>query len=76
MPVHDLPVVLRQLSEGVPLTHGIAAARHLATGGSFGSVLGLVGAEVLIGIVYAAVGYALIRGTETLSRRRATLERA
>jgi hypothetical protein len=39
-------------------------------------VLGLVGAEVLIGVVYAAVGYAMIRGTETLSRRRATLERA
>jgi hypothetical protein len=35
-----------------------------------------VGTEALIGLVYAAVGYALIRGTETLSRRRATLERA
>jgi ABC-2 type transport system permease protein len=74
--VHDLPIVLRQLSEGVPLTHGIAAARHLATGSSVGSVLGLIGAEALIGVAYAAVGYSLIRGTETLSRRRATLERA
>ena len=76
VPVHDLPVVLRQLSEGVPLTHGIAAARHLATGSSVGSVLGLIGAEALIGVAYAALGYGLIRGTETLSRRRATLERA
>ncbi len=76
VPVHDLPIVLRQVSEGVPLTHGIAAARKLASGSSFGSVLGLVGAEALIGLAYAALGYALIRGTETLSRRRATLERA
>jgi len=76
VPLHDLPTVLRVVAEGIPLTHGIAAARRLAAGSSFGSVLGLVGAEVLIGFVYAAVGYALIRGTETLSRRRATLERA
>jgi ABC-2 type transport system permease protein len=76
VPVHDLPVVLRQISAGVPLTHGIAAARRLAAGDSFRSVLGLVGAEALIGLIYAAVGYSLIRSTETLSRRRATLERA
>jgi ABC-2 type transport system permease protein len=76
VPVHDLPVVLRQISAGVPLTHGIAAARRLATGSSFSSVLGLVGTEAVIGVAYAAVGYALIRGTETMSRRRATLERA
>ena len=76
VPVHDLPAALRPISEGVPLTHGIAAARRLAAGSSFGSVLGLVGAEALIGLVYASVGYMLIRGTETISRRRATLERA
>jgi ABC-2 type transport system permease protein len=76
VPVHNLPAWLRPVSEGVPLTHGIAAARRLAAGSSFDSVLGLVGAEALIGLVYAALGYALIRGTETLSRRRATLERA
>jgi ABC-2 type transport system permease protein len=76
VPVHDLPAVLRVVSEGIPLTHGIAAARNLAAGSSLGSVLGLLGAEALIGVVYAAVGYAMIRGTETLSRRRATLERA
>jgi hypothetical protein len=39
-------------------------------------VLGLVGAEALIGLVYATLGYVLIRSTEAVSRRRATLERA
>jgi ABC-2 type transport system permease protein len=76
VPVHDLPAWLQPISEAVPLTHGIAAARKLAAGSSFGSVPGLVGAEALIGLLYATLGYALIRGTETVSRRRATLERA
>ena len=76
VPVHDLPGWLRPVSEAVPLTHGIAAARRLAAGDSFGSILGLLGAEALIGLVYATLGYALIRGTEVVSRRRATLERA
>jgi ABC-2 type transport system permease protein len=76
VPVHDLPGWLQPVSEAVPLTHGIAAARRLAAGSSFVSILGLLGAEALIGLVYATLGYTLIRGTEVVSRRRATLERA
>lgn len=76
VPVHDLPGPLQALSAIVPLTHGIQAARNLAAGASFSSVGGLVGTEVLIGFVYAALGYALLRGTEAVSRRSATLERA
>jgi ABC-2 type transport system permease protein len=76
VPVANLPGWLQAVSKGVPLTHGIAAARRLAAGNSFGSVLGLVGAEALIGLVYATLGYILIRSTEAVSRRRATLERA
>ena len=76
VPVANLPGWLQPVSKGVPLTHGIAAARRLAAGSSFGSVLGLVGAEALIGLAYATLGYVLIRGTEAVSRRRATLERA
>jgi ABC-2 type transport system permease protein len=76
VPVHDLPGWMQPVSQVVPLTHGIAAARHLAAGDSFRSILGLLGAEALIGLVYATLGYVLIRGTESVSRRRATLERA
>jgi ABC-2 type transport system permease protein len=76
VPLSSLPHWLRVVSDGIPFTHGIAAARKLAAGGSFSSVLSLVAAEALIGLVYASLGYTLIRGMEAISRRRATLERA
>jgi ABC-2 type transport system permease protein len=72
----DLPGWMSTIAQGLPLTHGIEAARGLADGASFSSVADLVGAEALIGATYAFVGYSLIRGLEGLSRRRATLERA
>lgn len=76
VPVASLPAWLQPVSEGIPLTHGITAARELAAGSPFSHVLGLVGAEALIGLAYTTLGYTLIRSTETVSRRRATLERA
>ncbi|HZD88020.1 MAG TPA: ABC transporter permease [Gaiellaceae bacterium] len=76
VPVHDLPGALQAVSDVVPLTHGIEAGRLLAAGGSFSSADGLVATEALIGLGYALAGYALLRGTETISRRNATLERA
>ena len=76
VPVRDLPGPLQAVSNAVPLTHGIQAARRLAAGDSLPSVGGLVATEALIGLCYAAAGYALLRGTETVSRRNATLERA
>jgi ABC-2 type transport system permease protein len=76
LPVRDLPGWLQPISSGIPFTHGIAAARKLADGASFGSVGGLIATEAAIGLIYGALGYALIRVTEVQSRRRATLERA
>ena len=76
VPLDDLPGWLRPFSDVIPFTHGIAAARQLADGASFGSVAGLVGAEALVGLAYGAAGYALIRLMEVVGRRHATLERA
>jgi ABC-2 type transport system permease protein len=76
VPVSSLPGWLQAVSVRIPLTHGIAAARRLAAGSSLSSVLGLVGTEAAIGLVYAAIGYSMIRLTEAVSRRQATLERA
>ncbi len=72
----DLPRWMGVLAEGMPFTHGIAAARRLAAGEHLGSVAGLVGTEALLGVVYAVLGFALIRALERQSRRHATLERA
>ena len=74
VPLGELPGWMSTIAEGLPLTHGIEAARGLANGRSFGSVGGLVGAEVLIGAIYALTGYVLLRWMELQGRRLATLE--
>jgi ABC-2 type transport system permease protein len=76
VPISELPGWMATLSGGLPFTHAIKAARRVADGGSFGSVAGLVGTEVLVGLCYAAIGYAVLRFMEVQSRRSASLERS
>jgi ABC-2 type transport system permease protein len=72
----ELPSWMSFLSQGLPLTHGIEAARRLAEGQSLGTVGGLVGAEALVGGAYGVLGYIGLRFMEWQSRRLATLETA
>jgi ABC-2 type transport system permease protein len=74
VPLSTLPQWMNTVSQGLPLTHGIEAARRLADGASFGSVSGLALTELLIGCAYAVCGYVLLRVLETESRRRGSLE--
>jgi ABC-2 type transport system permease protein len=67
---------MQRISDVVPLTHGIEAARELAAGGTFADVAGLVGTEALIGLAYGVLGYAVLRFMEWQSRVHATLETA
>lgn len=76
VPIGDLPQWMQTVSGGIPFTHGIEAARRLAAGQTLLDVGGLVATEALIGAVYGAAGYGLIRLMEVLGRRHATLERA
>jgi ABC-2 type transport system permease protein len=76
IPLDDLPGWMSTTAQGMPFTHGIEATRRLADGESFSAVAGLVGAEALIGLVYATAGFLLIRVLERHSRKHATLERA
>jgi len=76
VPLETLPDWLSTTAQGLPFTHGIEAARLLADGASFGHVSSLVGAEALVGVVYASAGYLVIRVLERHSRTHATLERA
>ena len=76
VPIDQLPGWMQTVSSGLPFTHGIEAGRRVANGASLGDVDGLLATEALIGVVYAALGYAFIRGAERASRRFATLERA
>jgi ABC-2 type transport system permease protein len=76
VPIDELPRWMQVVSEGMPFTHGIEAARRLADGEALGSVMGLVGLEALIGLAYGIAGFVVIRLMETLGRRNATLERS
>lgn len=75
VPLSDLPHAMAEIARVLPLTHAIEAARAVAGGASLSSVGGLLGREVLVGIVYATLGFGLIRFFEQQSRRLATLER-
>jgi ABC-2 type transport system permease protein len=72
----ELPDWMRAVSQVIPFTHSIEAARELADGAELTSVLDLVGAELLIGGAYLAAGYLLLRFFEGQGRRHATLERS
>jgi ABC-2 type transport system permease protein len=76
VPVDELPSWMQVVSNALPFTHGIEAARRLADGEALADVVGLLGTEVTIGTIYAIAGYSFIRFAERLSRRHATLERA
>jgi ABC-2 type transport system permease protein len=74
IPLDTLPGWMQAVSEILPLTHGIDAARQVADGASLGDVSGLVLTELGIGLFYAALAYVLLRLFEVEGRRRASLE--
>ncbi|MGB2875543.1 MAG: ABC transporter permease [Gaiellaceae bacterium] len=76
VPLDVLPGWMSTAAQGMPFTHAIAAARRLAAGAGLGDVGGLVGAELLVGVVYALIGFMLLRWLEIQGRRHATLERS
>ena len=74
IPIDSLPAWMQAVSEYLPVTHGLRAARRIADGASLDDVSGLVVAELAIGLTYAAVGFAWLRHLELVARRGATLE--
>jgi len=70
----DLPGWLAAIGRCLPLTHGIEAAREIASGSSLHDVAGLLWTEALIGVAYATAAYVLFRVFESEGRRRASLE--
>jgi len=73
--VEDLPAWMASISQWLPLTHGIEAAREIADGASLRQVSDLVWQELGIGVLYAVLGLAMLRYLEWDSRRSASLER-
>jgi len=75
VPLARLPDWMQSLASGIPLTHGIQAARDVAGGAGLADVSGSLSTETAIGAVYLVVGLALLRLFEYEGRRTATLER-
>jgi ABC-2 type transport system permease protein len=69
-----LPAVMQTISQGIPLTRGIAAARLIIAGKSLAEVGPLLVQEIGIGLAYALVGYILFRWFEIQAKRRGTLD--
>ena len=76
VPVDQLPGWMQSISNVLPFTHGIEAAREVADGASLADVSDLLAIEVGLGLAYGAFGYLFIRNAERLSLRHATLDRA
>lgn len=74
VPLDRLPSWASTMAQGLPVTHGAKAAREAVAGGSFAHVVPLIGAEALVGCVYAVIGLSTIRLLELAARRGATLE--
>jgi ABC-2 type transport system permease protein len=65
---------VQTIASGLPLTHGIEAARNAVAGSSVADIAGLLAREALIGAVYTAVGVVLLKLFEFEGRRTASLE--
>jgi ABC-2 type transport system permease protein len=74
VPIDELPGWMQSISNRIPLTHGIEAARELADGATLADVSGLLATEFAIGVVYTVVGYQALRFMERESRRRASIQ--
>lgn len=74
VPLERLPGWLQAISDIIPLTRGIEAARQLADGAAVGDVSGLLAGELVVGTAYLGLGLAMLRFFEYEGRRSATLE--
>ena len=74
IPVAELPGWMQVVANLLPFTHGLEAVRQAADGATLGQVGGLIGVELLVGVVYAAGAFALFSYLETSARRNATLD--
>ena len=74
IPFDVLPGWMSTVGHGLPLTHGIEAARQVAAGSSLADVDGLVAKEGAVAVTYALLGFVLFRYFESASRRSAVLD--
>ena len=74
LPLQNLPAWMQALSNALPLTRGIAAARLLVHGAGLSEVAPLLLGELAVGLVYAMLGFSFFSWFEFQAKRRGTLE--
>jgi ABC-2 type transport system permease protein len=74
IPVSSLPVVLRQLAEVLPITHGLVALRSAFGGESLLDVAPDLAGEITVGAVLTAAGFYVFRAVERQGRNRGYIE--
>lgn len=72
--VERLPNVLQSISNALPLTRGITAARAIIAGAGFPEIIPLMIEELILGTLYVLFGYSLFRLFERQAKRMGTLE--
>lgn len=73
-PVDLLPPALQYVSYGLPMTRGIMAARLALAGADWAAVAPLLGGEIIVGLIYMGIGYALFRMAEKASMKSGLLD--
>jgi ABC-2 type transport system permease protein len=74
IPTASLPWFLPQFSQIIPLTHGLAAFRQAFEGAGIAAIGFDLLMELLTGIVYGALGFAMFRFMEREAKRRGVLD--
>ncbi len=74
LPLEMLPGWARIISQGLPLTRGLAAARMIVAGSGIGDVWWLLVQELGIGAIYFTIGYVAFSIFEREAKKRGTLE--
>jgi ABC-2 type transport system permease protein len=75
VPLDRLPASVQRIADFIPLTHGIHAARLLASGAPLADAIPQIRDELLVGIAYFAAGLMLLRYFERDGRRAGSFER-
>ncbi len=72
--VEKFPVIIQRISYALPLTRGVSSARAVVAGTPFSELIPVMATELIIGLIYATMGYFLFNLFEQQAKKRGTLE--
>ncbi len=73
-PVDDMLKIFQVISNCLPITRSISLTNLLIEGQGLQNTYHLLIEEIAVGIIYAILGYILIKVTETLAKKKASLD--